>query len=374
MFRNAVCVFAGFALCLAFASAARSEDRISGRAVYYREASTRIIEPMVQVTKTAPNGVDVDAAFLLDAVTSASVASGVNGDNIFTEWRKEAGLGVGYTRDRTRVGGNFRYSTESDYSSRTLGLNLSQGVWQNTGTLSLNVAYADDTIPVVTDGRMQTLFGGLLHTQALSPTWLVQGGYEAVFATGFLQNPYIRVPNKGREKPPNKRLRHVWAVRTAKYFPSWSGGVQLHYRLYYDQSAFIDKPVEAPAGNLWGILAHTIEGRVYKTLSRDFEIRLSYRFHKQGAANFWCNTNPAFGGRTDCYDPFDPYYSADIKWGAVGTHMPEVKVIWDLRVFHAVPLLRVFAAGTADISYGYYFQDTRYGNAHLLQVGYTYPL
>ena len=37
-------------------------------------------------------------------------------------------------------------------------------------------------------------------------------------------------------------------------------------------------------------------------------------------------------------------------------------------------LLTIFAKGTADISYGYLMQDTRYENAHLLQVGYTYPL
>lgn len=48
--------------------------------------------------------------------------------------------------------------------------------------------------------------------------------------------------------------------------------------------------------------------------------------------------------------------------------------IWDLNIFANVPFLRVFAPGTADVSYGYFIQDTRYGNAHLLQVGYTYPL
>ena len=354
--------------------AVRAEDRISTRGVYYREASTRIVEPMVQVTKTVPEGIDVDAHFLLDAVTSASVAAGATRDAIFTEYRKEAGLGLGITFARTRVGGNFRYSTESDYTSRTGGLNLAQAVWHNTGTFSLYTSYSDDSIPVVSDGRMQTCFGGISYTQVLSPTWLVQAGYEAAFVKGFLQNPYLRVPNKGREKPPDKRLRHAWALRTAKYFPKLSLGLQLHYRLYYDQSAFVDKPQNAPLGNLWGILAHTIEGRVYKELSRDFEVRLSYRYHRQGDANFWCDTNPAFGGRTDCYNPFDPYYSADIKWGRVATHMPELKVIWDLRVFAPVPLLTIFSKGTADISYGYLMQDTRYENAHLLQVGYTYPL
>lgn len=367
------CAIAALLFATRYKSAG-AEDRISGRGVYFREASTRIVEPMVQVSKTVPQGFDVDAYFLIDAVTSASVAAGANTDQIFTEWRKESGLGVGYTKQRTRVGGSFRYSTEPDYQSTTVGLNLTQGVWKNSGELRVNTAYADDTIPVASDGRMQTMFGGVMYSQALSPTWLMQAGYEAMFVKGFLQNPYIRVPNKGREKPPNKRLRHAWVLRVAKYFPSLSGGVQLHYRLYYEQSAYVDKPANAPAGNLWGIVAHTIEGRVFKTLSRHFELRLSYRYHKQGSANFWCNTNPAFGGRTDCYDPFDPYYSADIKWGALATHMPELKIIWDLRVFAHVRFWRIFSAGALDLSYGRLIQDTRYGNAHLLQAGFTFPL
>ena len=109
-------------------------------------------------------------------------------------------------------------------------------------------------------------------------------------------------------------------------------------------------------------------------MGRDFELRLSYRYYTQGRAGFWCNTDPSRGGRTDCYDPFDPFYSADVKWGKVNTHVPEVKVIWDLRIFSHVPLLNVFARGTADLSYGHCFQSARLGHAHLLSAGYTYPL
>lgn len=349
-------------------------DRVSVRGVYFREASTRVVEPMLQVTTALPGSFDVGAIVLLDAVTSASVAAGVTEDRLFTEWRKEGAFSLGHTWGGTRAGALFRYSDEPDYRSRTGGVSLSQAVLANTGTLAFNAAYADDRIPVVSNGRMQTLFGGVLYTQALSPTLLAQVGYEAIFVSGFLQNPYIRVPNKGREKPPDKRLRHVGAARLAKYFPALSVGLQLHYRFYVDDSAAVERPPNAPAGNLWGIVSHTIEGRVYKTLGRDFELRVSYRYYTQGQAGFWCNTDPSRGGRTDCYDPFDPFYSADVKWGKVDTHVPEMKVIWDLRVFARVPLLKVFSPGTADVSYGHYFQSTRFGDAHLLAAGYTYPL
>ena len=34
------------------------------------------------------------------------------------------------------------------------------------------------------------------------------------------------------------------------------------------------------------------------------------------------------------------------------------------------PFLRWFAAGAFEVSYGRYFQNTSFGNAHVLQTGY----
>ena len=45
----------------------------------------------------------------------------------------------------------------------------------------------------------------------------------------------------------------------------------------------------------------------------------------------------------------------------------------------SVPYVRLagvlgwLAAGTFDASYGHYFQNTSFGNAHVLQLGYTMP-
>ena len=65
-------------LCLVVLGAgmARADDYVIVRGAYYREASTRVIQPMVELQRDSPSGIDVGAHFLVDAITSASIAAG----------------------------------------------------------------------------------------------------------------------------------------------------------------------------------------------------------------------------------------------------------------------------------------------------------
>ena len=150
----------------------------------------------------------------------------------------------------------------------------------------------------------------------------------------------------------------------ARYFPEASAGVQLHYRLYYDQWW-------EPEPDPWGMLAHSVEGRLYVDVTRDLEVRVAYRFHTQGAALFAdCSLNPAAAPSPDCNVPFD---TGDEKLAALNTHFTELKLTWEARGLATVPVLAWFAAGAFELSYGRYLQTTHYGSAHLLQSGYSIP-
>ena len=116
------------------------------------------------------------------------------------------------THNDTRVAGAFRYSAEPEYYSRTIGSNAMQACLKRPAR------------------------------------------YRSMRLT--LKNTYIRVPKKARESPTRKRLRHVDAVRVAQYLPLLSLGLQLHYRFDFDQSAGVDRPPNAPDGNLWASFAH----------------------------------------------------------------------------------------------------------------------
>jgi hypothetical protein len=367
------------------------EDRLTLRGVYFREASTRVIQPMVELTKVLPEGFDVRGHFLVDAITSASVAQGVMTDDVFTETRYEGGLQVGRTLpDSTRLSAFFRYSTEPDYKSYTAGGTITHEVWQRSGAIGLSVAAtADDIVPRGRDPKEQTVyFVAASYLQVLSPTTIAQGLYEVFYQSGYFANPYISHPNLGRENLPPHRLRQAAAIKLAQYVPPFRGGVQLHYRFYFDQESL---------GSVgpWGMTSHTIEARLHKEIGRDFELRLDYRYDVQNAARFWCNSLPSEGGDIGCYGTMPKYHSVDPKFGDASTHLMQAKLIWDTRVFGGAGLLDLLAGGEFEISYGYYFQSTPYGmvftdrnappligdfpwgrshgGAHLIQTGYSLP-
>ena len=75
--RRLAAVFGLAGLLGAFvAGPVRADDYVSVRGVYYREPSTRVIQPMVEVERDSPSGIDVGAHFLVDAITSASLPPG----------------------------------------------------------------------------------------------------------------------------------------------------------------------------------------------------------------------------------------------------------------------------------------------------------
>src|SRR5690554_3703239 len=54
-----------------------AEDRVTVRGNYYRETSTRVLQPMVTFRKELPDErFALEAEYLLDVISSASVAAG----------------------------------------------------------------------------------------------------------------------------------------------------------------------------------------------------------------------------------------------------------------------------------------------------------
>ncbi len=366
---------------LGLVARAHGADQVTIRGAYYREPSTRVIQPVVDIQKDLPHGVDIDAHYLVDAITSASAAAGTTVDSIFTEIRNEVGLGVGKNWDRSRATLSYRYSAESDYWSHGFAGSFAQRMWADTATLALALGVSLDTMssrdrtpqcasPPSLQCWLHSYFGGLSYTQVLSPVALAQVDAEIAYLNGFQGNLYRSVPGLGYEVPPDHRLRNAVAGRVAYYFPSLTMGLQLHYRYYWDIYPGTPKTPYDP----WQLQAHTVEARVYKQLTPSLEVRLLYRYHRQTGADFWCDVglNPA------CYTPpgvmmTPPYYSSDPKLGPVQTNYPEIKFLWAADALRTVPFLQWFAAGTFEIGYGYYMQNDSFGNAHVLQAGYTMP-
>ncbi|HEY2904165.1 MAG TPA: DUF3570 domain-containing protein [Polyangia bacterium] len=345
----------------------RAENVVTIRGAYYREPSTRVIQPVVEIAKDLPHGIEVRASYLLDAITSASVAAGtLTGDNIFTEVRNEVGLQVSKRWAQTQASVGYHYSAESDYWAHTVNGAFAQHLWGDTGLLAVSAGLGFDSMssrgrtpscakPGELDCYLRSYFGGLSYTQVITPQFIAQGSADLGYLDGFQANLYRSVPNHGYEAVPSQRTRLALAPRVAYYFPSTGTGLQVHYRYYRDS---------------WSVDSHTVEGRVYQTLTDDLELRLSLRYYHQTPADFWCD----WMAHPDCYAPTAQYYPGDPKLAPVHTLMPEIKFAWEAYRLRGVPFFGWFAAGTFEISYARYFQSSAsLGNAHLLQAGYSMP-
>ena len=385
-------------VALAASPPARGDDYVSVRGAYYREASTRVIQPMVDVRRDSPSGIDVDAHFLVDAITSASAAAGTAVDNIFTEIRDEVGFRVRKRMERSDVSLVYKYSAESDYWSHGIGASYGQRFWDDTAQIRASFGRSFDTMtnktqnPTCSPGMqapfctLDTWYAGLTYTQVMSPVAVGQISAEAAYLDGFQGNVYRTVPsfNNAPEFLPPHRLRTAIAPRLAYYVPKTATGFQLHYRFYIDYYPGEHLTDSDP----WLLVANMIEGRIYQQVTPTLEVRLLFRYYRQSNARFYCApplrptqlpptefcamaTDPPSGYRTG--PDGAKYWTSDPKLGVLNTEYPEVQLVWDAEALRDVPLLRWFAAGSFEISYGYYFQSTSYGGAHVLQTGYRLP-
>jgi hypothetical protein len=365
---------------VSLAAAARAEDLVTIRGAYYREPSTRVIQPVVEIRKDLPDGFDVNAHYLVDTITSASAAAGTTIDNIFTEIRNEVGLGVGKSWERTRATLSYKYSAESDYWSHAMWASASRRFWGDTATVGIfggfsldQVGFTVRTPPCRTSTGsscpLDSVFAGLAYTQVLSPVAVAQINLDSAALWGFLANPYRQEPNVGPEVFPDRRLRNAVSLRFAYYVPEWATGFQFQYRYYRD---FYPGGLGG-APDPWGLTASTLEGRIYHRLSRDLEVRLLYRQYFQGPPAFWCDIATNSGCSPMASLPPWPYGTSDPAVGPVRTEYPEIKLYWEAVSLSSVRFFRWFAAGTFEISYGRYFQNDAFGNAHVLQTGYSMP-
>jgi len=256
---------------------------IEGRGNYYLERSNRIMIPTGRVAVESPGGVRVHADYLVDIITSASIATGTTDDKVFTELRHGVGAGLGKTFDLGSSEFNLDaygvYSTESDYKSWLFGARGSFAWNQKTSTVSLGVTGVSDRIYSTRDplfrGELHGLTASVGFSQVLSPRLVLSLGYQFVLLEGYLGNPYRSTQNEGqaslREHPPEQRIRYNVEAQLAWYIPATRSTLQAYARYYTDS---------------WDLRAITPEVRFYQDLGRYWNLRLRFRYYEQGEVYF----------------------------------------------------------------------------------------
>ncbi|MDB4964397.1 MAG: hypothetical protein JWN44_86 [Myxococcales bacterium] len=385
-------------LVLSAVAPARADmNTLTLRGNYYRDRNTRVVQPALEIKKELPSGTQLEAHYLLDAITSASVAAGVLRDQPFTELRNETGFSLGQRFGPALVLGSYSYSSESDYWAHTASLGVVLELFRKNTLLGASVSYGNDKIalrmgPTLYNpiGGLQTVRGIVTLTQELTRTLRLAASYELAivgFGTpdnGWQGNVYRTVNLGGapaRELVPYQRIRQAaaaqlhWAVplpiRLVPYFvfrPS--------YRLYWDD---------------WGLLSHTPELRMYVPVG-PVEFRVTGRLYFQNHVSFWsddgvrpsypqgvqglhCTTCALASSRTGLW------YTADPKLGNGQTEFLELRVIVNLRAMRSwrwMPAAAWLSEGIVELSYGHYFNSsfahTAFGDADIAGLTLEWPL
>jgi hypothetical protein len=374
-------------LVLVAGTAAHADGTLAMRGVYYKERSTRVMQPMLDgMFEVGARGL-VTAHVLVDAITSASAGSGTANAVPFSEKRYEAGAGytqeldgpAGSIIDKIRVGGDARFSTESDYRSIYFGPRAEADLAQKNMTLGIGGGLSSDRVDAsgaasalgsikllckddvehgitkaMSDSCPLTVYNAYATVaQIVSKDAVVGATYDIAYLDGYQSNPYRSaiVPAENgfeHERHPFTRLRQSIAGSARYYYaPSQTTFIGA-YRHYWDS---------------WGIHAHTPELRIVQEVGEHADATVAYRYYTQDAAFFWARF---YAPPTETR----PYLTDDPKMSAFDGHVMEAK----LGIFgEAFDLHGRWAGARFEGILEYIIQHNRFGNAVEAHVALTLP-
>ena len=372
---SAVTAAIGLAVVAWAPAAARADGTVTARGAYYKERSTRVMQPMLDGIFEVGEAGLVDAHFLVDAITSASASAGSTGV-AFTERRYEGGVGYAYNLGRARVGGLAKYSTESDYRSIYAGLRGELDLAQKNTTLGIGGGIGFDSVSTSTGGGLGAL------TLRCSPTATVDStacplrtyaayaslsqilsrnavlGVTADLASlhGYQSNPYrsaVVANALVAETHPTERLRQSYAISLRYFLAASRTTIIGTYRYYRDNWLEHDAV---------GAGAHTPELRIVQQVGDYADASLRYRYYTQDRAFFY----------QDRYAMPQTYVSDDVKLDSFQTHTVEAKLGIFGEAFGFTD--ESWAGARIEGILSYVTQQNRFGNAIIGQLALTLPL
>lgn len=363
-------------------SIAHADGELTVRGVYYKERSTRVIQPMLDAMfEVGARGL-VTGHFLVDAITSASASSGAAAEP-FTEQRYEGGLGYAHeidgpqdsVIDLARVAVEGKVSKEPDYRSVYAGARGELELAQKNAVIGLGGGVSLDELN--NEGAQSPMGGPKLQcnglslepgdatscplrtyslfttaSQIVSRNALVGLSYDLAKVNGFTSNAYRQVNTDGGfipERQPNERLRQALAFSARLYVPRTATAFIAAYRYYWDN---------------WDVHAHTPELRVVQEVGDSIDASFRYRYYTQDAAFFYAKRYP-----DQTMDPSE-FLTADPKLSAFDGHIMEVKlgILGDAFGFEGR-----WAGARIEGILEYIVQHNDFGNAVVAHAALTVP-
>lgn len=351
------------AIIIAASGTALADGEINARAAYYKEDATRVIQPMIDARLDVAGGDgELRPHMLVDAITSASAASGAVPGVAFTERRYEVGARYLHNLSHLfRVGGSLRFSDEPDYTSVYIGATGAADLAQRNTTLTVAGYLGSDEmdnsggqgdLSSILQEEMQTYIASFGISQVLTPQIVAGITYDVNYVRGFQGNMYRTVTAGGvqeRERVPRKRVRNAVFASVRAFLPWTKTMIAPGYRYYRDS---------------WDVVSHTPEVRIAQQLLTGVDLHGRYRYYRQTAAEFYKEIY-------DSNDPdMEPYLTNDPKLDAYRSHWFTLKL--DLA-FSALGLRGNLGRARADVAVTYIRTTSKFGNAITGQLAFSYP-
>jgi len=355
---------------VALTTTAVADGELVARTAYYKERATRVIQPMLDGMFDVAERGTVTAHFLVDAITSASSSSGAANAQPFDEKRYEAGFGYTHQFSGWKLGGDAKYSTESDYDSFYLGVRGELELAQKNSILGAGAGVSLDSVSTTTAGgfaggalqcdphvttstadacSLDTYSAYASFSQIVSKNAVVAVTYDLSSMHGYQSNPYRQVITSARliaERHPDERLRQAFGISARYYVTATETTVIGAYRYYRDD---------------WHVHAHTPELRLVQQVGQFADAGFRYRYYTQTAAYFYLDKYP---------DDTSEYVSDDVKLSRFTGHTLEAK----LGIYgEEFGLSGTWGAARFEGLLEYEVQNNRFGNAVIAHVALTVP-
>jgi hypothetical protein len=274
----------------------------------------------------------------------------------------EQGLG-----QATTLAVNAYRSQEVDYVSTSVIGALSQELNDKNSTITVRGQYNADLVgKILPNGnlenrRKKVYTGSLTVTQLLSPTSVLDIGYDVVHLRGYLSDPYRQVKvtsNNGvfvmtDELHPSQRTRHALFGKISQMAPTIRASFIGSYRYYFDS---------------WKMKSHTAELRLNKYIVNDVIFGVNYRYYVQDAAYF---TKDKYVGQEYLADGLR---TADYKLKQFGSNNFGFSLEFLLRgLGQANPDLEFLQNSSVEVMYFRYFNDLEF-SANIVQVGLKFSI
>jgi hypothetical protein len=287
---------------------ADDETRLASDVLVYTDTDrVLVVSPQWSARRALDDdGGQVQARVVVDAVTAASVDVISHATYRFSEVRTEVEFDASKRLGEFLPAATYRFSSEPDYQSHGFGLGIERRlagadtVFAGRYDLTLDTVGRVDTPRDSFSESLTTHAGEFGITQVIDPQTLVRVVYSLTAQFGYMEKPYrsvplfdqagiaaaqadgvdlnldtfdgYRLPARPPESVPDDRYRHALGVRGLRYIAHWRAALRLDYRFY---------------GDSFGIIAHTVESGLRKSIKKRWRIDAWGRFHSQSSASFW---------------------------------------------------------------------------------------